>query len=100
MVDRDSSTDEPSATYEIRLQGTPSEPLQRRFPSATVLTMRTETVLFRRVEEPAELDALLEQLLSMGLVLTEVHEVPLAQPSMPEQAEVRGEKGVCDDEGL
>ena len=50
-------------------------PLRREFPTATVSTTRTETVLFRRVEKPAELDELIDQLLSRGVVLTEVHEV-------------------------
>jgi len=69
---------EPRAVYEIRLRGTARDTLRERFPTATVLSTRTETVLVRHVEEPAELDALIEQLLSMGLVLTEVHELPLA----------------------
>jgi hypothetical protein len=78
MTDALASTgDEPTAVYEIRLRGGSAEPLRRRFPSATVLTTRTETVLFRRVEEPSELDELIENLLSMGLVLTEVHELLL-----------------------
>lgn len=74
---REASTADQSATYEIRLRGTPTERLQQHFPSVAVFTTPTETVLFRRVEKPAELDSLLEQLLSLGLVLTEVHEVPL-----------------------
>ena len=75
-----SGDSEPTALYEIRLQGTPPGPLRREFPSATVSTTRTETVLFRRVEKPAELDELIDQLLSRGVVLTDVHEVrsPLA----------------------
>lgn len=73
-----SHDEEPRAVYEIRLRGTARESLREQFPSATVFTTRTETVLVRRVEQPAELDALIEQLLSMGLVLTEVHELPLA----------------------
>lgn len=68
---------EPTAVYEIRLRAASPEPLRREFPTATVITTRTETVLFRRVEEPAELDALIADLLSMGLVLTEVHEFKL-----------------------
>ena len=61
-------------------KGPTPEPLRREFPTATVSTTRTETVLFRRVEKPAELDELIDQLLSRGVVLTEVHEVrpPLA----------------------
>jgi hypothetical protein len=59
--------------YEVRLRGTSPEPLRRQFPSATVTTTRTETVLLREVEKPGELDVLIDRLLSMGLVLTEVH---------------------------
>lgn len=70
--------DEPKATYEIRLHGASPEPLRRTFPTATVCTTRSETVLFREVNEPAELDALIHQVVSMGLVLTEVHEVAAA----------------------
>ena len=73
MVNRQPSTDNVSATYEIRLQGTPPQELRRRFPTMKVCTGPPETLLFRRVEEAAKLDELLEQLLSMGLVLTEVH---------------------------
>jgi hypothetical protein len=76
MVSQGPPEEESPATYEIRLQGTPSVPLHERFPSATVFTTPTETVLFRQVEESAELDNLLEQLLSLGLTLTEVHQVP------------------------
>ncbi len=76
-----SKDDEPTAAYEIRLRGAAPESLRRQFPTAAVLTARTETVLFRRVEEPEELDALIAQLLSLGLVLTEVHEMQLASPA-------------------
>jgi len=85
----DGSPEESPATYEIRLQGTPTEPLQQRFPSATVITNLTETVLYRRVEESSELDWLLEQLLSMGLVLTEVHQVPEPGDATSEGGEAR-----------
>jgi hypothetical protein len=64
-----------TTVYEIRLRGTSPEPLKRQFPMATVTTTRTETVLLRQVERPDDLDVLIEQLLSMGLVLTEVHEL-------------------------
>ena len=73
MVNRQPSTDNVSATYEIRLQGTPPQELRRRFPTMKVCTGPPETLLFRCVEEPAKLDELLEELHSMGLVLTEVH---------------------------
>ena len=66
--------DEPAAVYEVRLEGLPESGLRRQFPTASVTTTRTETVLYTHVERPAELDALLAQLLSLGLVLTEVRQ--------------------------
>ncbi len=63
--------------YEIRLQRRPPESLRRRFPTMTMQAMRAQTALFREVEEPEELDGLLQKLLSMGLVLTEVHRMSL-----------------------
>jgi len=81
---RVSKYDDTTAVYEIRLQGAEPESLRRQFPTAEVLTTRTETVLFRRVEEPAELDAVIAQLLSFGLVLTEVHEMRMTSPAAKE----------------
>ncbi len=98
MMEGQSRPDEPTATYEIRLRGTSAEPLHKQFPAATVFTTRTETVLFRSVEQPAELDALIEQLLSLGLVLTEVHELRLPQTSVVESDQPPGrEEGPDDD---
>ena len=83
---------ESSATYEIRLLGGSVQALQRQFPSITaVMTRQAHTVLFRRVEAPAELDQLLDQLLSMGLVLAEVHEVPVIPLSAPPPEPVTSE---------
>jgi hypothetical protein len=98
MTDRQSQRDEPTATYEIRLRGTSAEPLRKQFPAATVFSTRTETVLLHIVERPAELDALIEKLLSMGLVLTEVHELPLPQTSVVDPARSAGSEGVPDDD--
>lgn len=67
--------DEPRAVYEIRLQGGSAARLRRQFPTARVVTTRTETVLRREIEAPSELDELITQLLSLGLVLTEVQQV-------------------------
>ena len=76
MTERQGSADlEPTALYEIRLRRTPLEPLRREFPTATVFTTRAETILFPQVEEPGELDELIDELLSRGVVLTEVHAV-------------------------
>jgi hypothetical protein len=75
-----SEREQGKAVYEIRLRGGNAESLRRQFPTAKIVSTRTETILVRRVEEPAELDALLEHLLSLGAVLTEVHEIPLPDP--------------------
>jgi len=90
---------EPTALYEIRLQSTPPEPLRREFPTATVSTTRTETVLFRRVEDPGELDDLIDQLLSRGFVLTEVHEV-LPSTSAVDPQHLHREEGTRDDDNV
>jgi hypothetical protein len=90
---------EPSALYEIRLQSTPPEPLRREFPTATVSTTRTETVLFRRVDQPGELDDLIDQLLSRGFVLTEVREVP-PSTSAVEPHDSLSEEGTSDDDNV
>jgi hypothetical protein len=71
--------DDRGATYEIRLACAPPESLRRRFPSMHVQAMRAQTVLFRRPAAPADLDELLDQLRSLGLPLTEIHQAP-AQP--------------------
>jgi hypothetical protein len=73
------ATDESSSTYEIRLRGEPPQALRRCFPTMTVFETRSETVLFRQIDDPAELDSLLDQLMSLGLVLTEVHELPTCE---------------------
>lgn len=80
---RESTYDEPTAVYEIRLRGALPAGLRQQFPTAAVLATRTETVLFRRVERPGELDDLIAHLLSLGLVLNEVHEVQLPRQTKP-----------------
>ena len=95
-----SSDDEATATYEIRIRGASAEPLRKQFPAAAVFTTRQETVLFRRVEEPAELDELIDQLLSMGLVLTEVHEVQLPETSDSRPQQLTFNEGASDDQDV
>jgi len=100
MTEQEASAgSEPTALYEIRLQRTPPEPLRREFPTATVSTTRTETVLFRRVEQPGELDELIDQLLSRGFVLTEVHEVSPITWAVDPAASSSGE-GTFDDDNV
>lgn len=91
---------EPTALYEVRLKGTLPEPLRQEFPTATVSTTRTETVLFHRVEQPAELDELIDQLLSRGFVLTEVHEVPTPSTSLAESRVSPDEEGLLDGDNI
>ena len=101
MAEWETSADpEPTAVYEIRLKGIHPEPLRRAFPTATVYTTPTETVLFRRVEEPAELDELIDQLLSRGVVLTEVHQVNQAGTSTSRPLGSASERGLHDDDDV
>jgi molybdopterin-guanine dinucleotide biosynthesis protein len=95
-----SAEPEPTALYEVRLQGTDPEPLRRAFPTARVYTTPTETVLVRRVEEPAELDELIDQLLSRGVVLTEVHEVSQPRTSASRQPGSHTDRGLRDDDDI
>lgn len=67
--------DDSTAVYEVRLQGTNSVNLQAHFPNAKVQAARPETVLRLQANRPDELDSLLMRLLSMGIVLNDVHEV-------------------------
>ena len=79
-------TDDRGATYEIRLAGAPPESLRRRFPSMRVQAMRAQTVLFRRSAGPGDLDALLDQLRSLGLPLAEIHQAPALPVADPADA--------------
>jgi hypothetical protein len=67
---------DPCTRYEIRLRGTTSASLRQRYPSVAVRTTPAETALVRRDGGPEELNELLEELLSVGLVLTAVHQDP------------------------
>jgi hypothetical protein len=73
MVRQRSREDDSPATYEIGLLGSVPESLRRRHPPMDVRTTPAQTLLVRHVGRPEELDELLEQLSSMGLVLTEIH---------------------------
>ena len=98
MAEQDlSAGSEPTAIYEIRLKGA-AQQLRDEFPSATVSTTRTETVLFRRVEQPADLDELIDQLLSRGFVLTEVREVESPSPSTLEPDGTSSKEGPNHDD--
>jgi hypothetical protein len=80
------------ATYEIRLRGTPPDSLAQGLTSIRVGRSRAQTVLFRRVESPAELDWLLASLRSLGLCLAEVHELALPITAEAPSPEPHGER--------
>ena len=64
------------ATYEIRFRGDIPPSMRARLSKVTIHRSPTETVLYREVTDVAELDLLLDQLQSMGLVLSELQESP------------------------
>lgn len=65
------------ATYEIRVRGEIPVGMRERLSSVRIHHSPTETVLFREVTDVAELDLLLERLQSLGLVLSELQELPI-----------------------
>src|SRR4051794_37934758 len=75
MEAADVKLDAGSASYEIHLQGTPSEALAARFAFTRVRRRPAQTVLMGQVASQDELARLLERVLAMGLVLNEVHEL-------------------------
>jgi hypothetical protein len=58
--------------YEITLRGTPPANLAPRFPSMTLYSAPTATVLSRRVVDPREIDELVQKLRSLGITPLEV----------------------------
>ena len=73
MVRQRNRADDSQATSEIGLLGSVPESLRRGHPPMDLRTTPAQTMLVRHVGGPEELDELLEQLSSMGLVLTEIH---------------------------
>jgi len=82
MMDRQPEDDR-GATYEIRLSGAPPDSMRRHFPSMRVRAMRVQTVLFRRLAGPRDLDELLEHLRSLGLAVAEIHQAPASPVATP-----------------
>jgi hypothetical protein len=94
MEGADQELDAGSATYEIHLQGTPSEALGARFSFTRVRRRPAQTVLMRRVTSQDELAALLERVLALGLVLNEVHELRLGSKLQHEAPSEAGQRTV------
>jgi hypothetical protein len=72
--------DDREVVYDIELRRGLPDALRSQFPGMAVRTCVPETALRQRVCEPAQLNALLHKLSSVGVVLTDVHRVtPVAQ---------------------
>jgi hypothetical protein len=87
--------DDREVVYDIELRRGLPDALRSQFPGMSVRTCVPETALRRRVGEPAQLDALLHKLCSVGVVLTDVHRVPSVAQTDGTTYEVRvaGELG-------
>ena len=59
--------------YDIALHRRLPDSLRSEFPAMKVRTIGSQTALRLHVEEPDELDALLEKLRSVGVALTDLH---------------------------
>ena len=80
--------------YDVLLEGEPSESLRSRYPTLPVQTTGAQTALRRRISAPAQLDALLEKLCSLGLHLLAVHRLPgSADEAGTYEVRVAGEVG-------
>ena len=64
--------------YDIHLRRPLPESLRSQYPSLIVRKIGAQTALRQQVRGPAQLDALLQKLCSVGLVLTDVHRLPPA----------------------
>ena len=75
MVHAPAVDDEPVYEYDVQLARHPHESLRALYPHMTVRTTEAQTALRRRIEGPAELSALLGEISTLGLTLTDVHRV-------------------------
>ena len=69
--------------YDVQLSCRPDESLRERYPDMTVRSTEAQTALRRRVEGPAELSALLVEIATLGLTLTDMHRVSSAGDAEP-----------------
>jgi hypothetical protein len=77
MGHRDQTGGDREALYDIQLGRRPPESMWSQYPSAQVRTTGAQTALLHRASGPGQLDALLQKLRSMGLVLMDVHRLPV-----------------------
>ena len=67
--------EEQAFEYDVQLTRRPDDTLRALYPGMTVRSTEAQTALRRRVEGPEELSALLVQIGTLGLTLTDVHRV-------------------------
>lgn len=78
--------DEEAFEYDVQLTGRPDDLLRERYPHMTVRSTETQTALRRRIEGPEELSALLVEIGTVGLTLTDVHRVVIPEDAEPDAA--------------
>ncbi len=69
--------------YDVQLTRRPDDALRALYPGMTVRSTEAQTALRRRVEGPEELSALLVQIGTLGLTLTDVHRVMSVEDADP-----------------
>jgi hypothetical protein len=78
MVHDDGVDEEQAFEYDVQLTCEPDQSLRKRYPHMTVRSTEAQTALRRRVQSPEELSALLVEISTVGLTLTDVHRVASA----------------------
>jgi len=69
--------------YDVQLSSRHHESLRERYPDMTVRSTEAQTALRRQVAGPEELSALLVEIATLGLTLTDVHRVASAGDAEP-----------------
>ena len=69
--------------YDVQLTRRPDDALRALYPGMTVRSTEAQTALRRRVEGPEELSALLVEIGTLGLTLTDVHRVMSVEDDDP-----------------
>lgn len=64
----------PRGSYEVEIAGPLPPAVRASFPHVEARSLPVRTVLTTQSEQTAELEALLDKLLSVGLTLAELHE--------------------------
>ena len=71
--------------YDVQLTRRPDDTLRALYPGMTVRSTEAQTALRRRVDGPQELSALLVEIGSLGLTLTDVHRVMSVEDADPDE---------------